>query len=67
MHLGCILCVWTLCDVLISYHAEKYLDMSCLIWLDVSFNASFHMNNESDVPGYFALSFVVESYSGKEA
>ena len=33
----------------------------------VSFNASFYMDSESDVPGYCALSFVVASYPGEEA
>ena len=35
--------------------------------LNCIFNASFYMNIESDALGYFALSFVVASYPGKEA
>ena len=41
--------------------------MLCAYELDCIFNASFYMNIESDVPGYFALSFVVASYPGEEA
>ena len=47
--------------------SKEYLDESCLICMDVSLMHHFHMNIESDAPGYFALSFVVASYPGKEA
>ena len=44
----------------------EYHSCYCLYKLHCIFNASFYMNIESDAPGYFALSFVVAHYPGKE-